>query len=111
MSHLERRGRPYPAADRIRFAELIRIHGARGARELLNRSVSLDTLLKIAREFQIVLRKGRRPRRDVDASQSGAAADVVAEDLHSDRGASQQRVANGAAAQTGNDDDRRKDKP
>ena len=57
------RGRyvPYAPAERRCFAELIREHGARGARELLARQVSLHTLLKIAGEFQIPLKKGRRP--------------------------------------------------
>ena len=57
-------GRPvtYKLDDRRRFAELIRQYGARGARERLARKVCLATLLKIAEEFGIELKKGRRPR-------------------------------------------------
>ena len=54
-------GRPYNLGDRQRFAELIRQHGARGAREKLARKVCVATLLKIAVEFGIELKKGRRP--------------------------------------------------
>lgn len=55
--------RPYAAEDRQKFAALIREHGARATRELCSRKVSTCTLLKIAREFGIELKKGRRPRR------------------------------------------------
>ncbi len=58
----KRRSRPpYPSAERERFAELIRQFGARGAREALSRRVCHGTLLKIAAEFGIELKKGRRP--------------------------------------------------
>lgn len=52
----------YQLQDRRRLAELIRQHGARGAREMLGRAVCVGTLLKIAGEFGIELKKGRRPR-------------------------------------------------
>ncbi len=57
-------GRPvtYKLDDRRRFAELIRQHGARGAQEKLAKRVCLATLLKIAAEFGVELKKGRRPR-------------------------------------------------
>jgi hypothetical protein len=56
-------GRPptYKLNDRRLFAELIRQHGARGAREKLARKVCVATLLKVAEEFGIELKKGRRP--------------------------------------------------
>jgi hypothetical protein len=56
------RRRVYTITERRRFADLIRQHGARGAREETSRQICLNTLLKIAREFQIELKKGRRPR-------------------------------------------------
>jgi len=56
------RRRVYAIAERRRFAELIRQHGARGAREASSRQICLNTLLKIAKEFQIELKKGRRRR-------------------------------------------------
>lgn len=52
----------YQLQDRQRLAELIRQHGARGAREASGRGVCMATLLKIAREFGIELKRGRRPR-------------------------------------------------
>jgi hypothetical protein len=55
------RAAAYRQDDRQRFAELIRQFGARGARERLARSVCMGTLLKIASEYGIVLRRGRRP--------------------------------------------------
>jgi len=59
-----RRGRPvvYELAQRKQLAELIRLHGASRTREILQRSICDHTLLKIAKEFGIELRKGRRPR-------------------------------------------------
>ena len=64
MARMENRGRwrTYKFPDGKHFAELIRLHGARGAREALERQVCLQTLLKIADEFGIELKKGRRPR-------------------------------------------------
>jgi len=60
----DRRGRPktYSAKDRHLFAELIRRHGARRTRELSGGAISVMTLLQIAREFGIPLKKGRRSR-------------------------------------------------
>jgi len=62
MVRKARRGRPvtYKLQDRRRFAELIRKHGARQTREASGRAVSMATLLKIAREFGIELKAGRR---------------------------------------------------
>lgn len=57
-----KRPRKHTLAERKQFAELIREHGARGAREALSRQICLGTLLKVANEFQIKLHKGRRPR-------------------------------------------------
>ena len=51
----------YRLDDRQQFAELIRQYGARGAREKLARRVCMGTLLRIASEFGIKLRRGRRP--------------------------------------------------
>jgi hypothetical protein len=61
---MERRGRPviYTLHDRHRFAGLIRQHGARQTREAAGRTVSMATLLKIAREFGIELKTGRTPK-------------------------------------------------
>lgn len=60
----QRRGRPviYVFGDRQQLAELIRKHGASHTREASGRSVSMPTLLKIAREFAIELKPGRRPK-------------------------------------------------
>jgi len=64
MARKRRRGRPvtYEFRDRRHFAELIRQYGARGARKKSANVVCNHTLLKIAREFGIELKKGRRPR-------------------------------------------------
>lgn len=61
----KRRGRPptFRHEDRLKLSELVRRHGARRARAISELPVSVPTLLKIAREFGIQLRKGRRPRR------------------------------------------------
>jgi len=58
------RGRPptFTDADRRQFAELVRKHGARGAKAVASIPVSMPTLLKISREFGISLKKGKRPR-------------------------------------------------
>jgi len=66
---------PYSVEQRRYFADLVQQHGARGAREILARQVSLHTLLKISSEFQIRLRKGRRPASIV--LQAPSAADCV----------------------------------
>lgn len=65
MAKKKRQGRPltFQYADRKNLAGLIRQHGARRAREVSEVKVSVGTLLKIAREFEIPLKKGRRPRR------------------------------------------------
>lgn len=65
MAKRDNRGRRriYRFADRKRMADLVREHGARGAREALERQTCLATLLVIAREFKVELRKGRRPRK------------------------------------------------
>lgn len=64
MAKKKKRGRPqtFNRRDRRAFANLIRLHGARRAREVSNKPVSVHTLLKIAREFEIELKKGRRPK-------------------------------------------------
>ena len=58
-------GRPlaYKLGDREQFAQLIRQCGVRGAREKLARKVCIATLLRVAGEFGIELKKGRRPLR------------------------------------------------
>lgn len=65
MSTQRKQGRPptYLTEQRSQLAEYIRQRGARGTRELVGRSISLSTLLKIAREFQIPLKRGRRHRK------------------------------------------------
>ena len=59
-----RRGRPptFTPETRARFADSIRRHGATDAQKRAGISVSLGTLLKIAREHGVKLAKGRRPR-------------------------------------------------
>lgn len=65
MSGQKQRGRPrtFGVDQRRCLAELIRLHGARPARNLSTVPVSVGTLLKIAREFNLNLKKGKRPRR------------------------------------------------
>lgn len=65
MGRKRKPGRPptFNRADRKTFADLIRQHGARKAREVCPKKVSVGTLLKIAHEFGIPLMKGRRPRK------------------------------------------------
>lgn len=60
-----RRGRPvtYDHNRRAELAELIRRHGARGTQAVVPAPISIQTLLNIAREFDIPLKKGRRPSR------------------------------------------------
>lgn len=64
MSTKGTRGRPalYTLQERQHFAELVHRNGARQTREAMGRTVSLATLLKIAGEFGIKLKVGRRPR-------------------------------------------------
>ena len=58
------KGRPptFTQQDRQYLAELIREHGIRGAKRKSRISVCHQTLIKIAREFQIPLRPGRRAK-------------------------------------------------
>ncbi len=65
MSSPERRGRKlkFVGRERETLAELIREHGARGAIPHAPEPVCLSTMLKIAHEFRIPLKKGARPRR------------------------------------------------
>lgn len=65
MTERRSRGRPrtYDYEQRRELAELIRDHGARGAQARVDHPMALETLLKIAREFRIELKPGRRPRR------------------------------------------------
>lgn len=60
-----KRGRPptFESETRKTLADVIRQHGARGAREFALVPVSIATLLKIAREHGIILKSGRRPKR------------------------------------------------
>ena len=60
-----KRGRPvtYDDSQRAHFAELIRQHGARGTKAVSSVPICIETLRRIAQEFGIPLRKGRRPRR------------------------------------------------
>ena len=53
----------FEGIKRQQLADLIRQHGARGAIAHAPEPVCLETVLKIAREFQIPLKKGRRLRR------------------------------------------------
>lgn len=58
----ERRGRPltFTQVSRGYLANLIREHGIRGAQRSSVVPVSLRTLIKIGREYQIVLARGKR---------------------------------------------------
>lgn len=60
-----KRGRPatFESEARQMLADLIRQHGARRAREFASIPISVATLLKIAREHGIKLKKGRRTKR------------------------------------------------
>lgn len=64
MAGAERRGRrpTFDLATRRMLADLIRQHGAKRAKELAPIPISVATLLKIAREHGVELRRGRRPR-------------------------------------------------
>lgn len=64
MSGKKRRGRPptYSDDDRRQLAEMIRLHGVRRLRDIYSLPISMGTLLKIAHDFGIELKKGRRPR-------------------------------------------------
>jgi hypothetical protein len=62
MKEKRRRGRAptFLPADRKYLAKLIRKNGIAGAQRKAKMSISSGTLIKIAREFGIVLPKGRR---------------------------------------------------
>jgi hypothetical protein len=64
MARKRHQGRPptFLPADRKYLAELIRKHGITGAQQQSKFRVGDGTLIKIAREFNIVLPKGRRPK-------------------------------------------------
>ncbi len=64
MPRRRKQGRPltFKRPQRRELAELIRQHGARGAQEVAPVPISVGTLLKIAEEFGIELKKGRRRR-------------------------------------------------
>lgn len=53
----------FVGSQRERLADLIREHGARGAIPHAPEPVCLRTMLRIAREFQIPLKKGARSKR------------------------------------------------
>ena len=65
MARKKRPGRPltFRTTQRRRLAEPIPQHGARGAKEVATVPISVGTLLKIAKEFGIDLKHGRRPRK------------------------------------------------
>jgi len=62
MSKKPRRGRPptFLPGDRRYLAKLIRENGIAGAQRKAKMSICSGTLIKIAREFEIVLPQGRR---------------------------------------------------
>ncbi|MCO6435965.1 MAG: hypothetical protein J5J06_02630 [Phycisphaerae bacterium] len=64
MADTEQRGRKpvFDPCTRKLLADLMRQNGARRARELAPVSISVGTLLKIAGEHGIKLKKGRRPK-------------------------------------------------
>ena len=53
----------FVGSQREQLADLIREHGARRAIEFAPEPVCLATMLRIAREFQIPLKKGARLKR------------------------------------------------
>ena len=65
MHSIFKRGRPrkFQAEDRRQLADLIREHGIRGARRESKVSISQLTMIRIAREFGISLKKGKRPKK------------------------------------------------
>lgn len=64
MAKKKRRGRPLTFKGKLRFklAKLVEKHGATGAKELSPVPISEHTLLKIAHEYAIPLKKGKRPK-------------------------------------------------
>jgi hypothetical protein len=65
MARKKKRGRPvtFKYGVRRKLADMIREHGARRTCEISTIPISVGTLLKIAQEFEIPLKKGRRPRK------------------------------------------------
>jgi transposase len=65
MDEKPRRGRPptFTEGDRQHLAESIRQHGIQGTLRNAHIRISAQTLSKIAREFGIALRPGRRSPR------------------------------------------------
>jgi len=65
MVEKRRRGRQptFNEDERRTLAAFILRHGIRETRAVCGISISCGTLLRIAREFGIVLKKGKRPRR------------------------------------------------
>jgi hypothetical protein len=64
MEEKRSRGRPptFLRRDREYVADLIRMYGISGAQRAARFSICNRTLIKIAREFGIVLTKGRRQK-------------------------------------------------
>ena len=64
MEEKRKRGRPptFQSEDRKRFAELIRQHGIRGTIRISEVPICNMTLIKIAREFGISLKMGKRKK-------------------------------------------------
>lgn len=64
MEMKRNRGRPptFLREDREYLADLIRQHGIAGARREAGFPVCQQTLIKIAREFGIILAMGKRPK-------------------------------------------------
>jgi hypothetical protein len=65
MASIDKRGRvlTFEPKTRQMLADLIRQHGARRAREIAPVPISVGTLLKIAQEHGVILKKGRRPKK------------------------------------------------
>jgi hypothetical protein len=64
MNMQRRRGRPLTFEEplRLQLADLIRKHGIRGAKAIATTPICKSTLSKIAAEFAIQLKPGRRTR-------------------------------------------------
>lgn len=64
MDNKPPRGRPptFSREQRHNLAELIRQHGISGARRRAKFPICHQTLSRIAREFDVTLSKGRRPK-------------------------------------------------
>lgn len=74
MEEMETRGRrpKFSRTTREYFAHLIREHGVRGAKRESSIPVCQQTPSKIASEFGIALKKGKRPRRTTDREDAAA---------------------------------------